>query len=276
MAISLFENSSVYAHAEPSWDLANELLQADTKEQLEKFAESHPQILDGYRDNHVFFVPSYPKGLFATHVEEDEHLKYAFLTLTDYRQIQSVLTRALNIKQAVDNKLIHSSADLEALGISYKLENECSYELEIVFEPDTCVYKEWLRHQQGGSFCGAKAWAPALTIGDKNIYETAALYAFDTIVNNHLAGAHLGSWYGSRKIYVSSDIAAVWLGVLEKLNGKDSYIGVCKNCGKLFIAEKARSHKREFCNNDGKCRKAWHYKQSKEKRREQKNGKNEK
>ena len=94
---------------------------------------------------------------------------------------------------------------------------------------------------------------------------------FDNIANAYLQGVRPISAMGRITLSVAPcSIAGMWVGVVNALSHETSYIGICKNCGKPFIAEKARSHKREFCNNDGKCRKAWHYKQSKEKRKEQK------
>lgn len=94
---------------------------------------------------------------------------------------------------------------------------------------------------------------------------------FDDIANAYLQGVRPVSVMGRITLSVAPcSIAGMWVGIVNALSHETSYIGICKNCGKPFFAEKARNHKREFCNNGDKCKMAYYNKKYAEKRKEQK------
>ena len=248
----MLSEDSIYLFGEPNCEMADELLQADTKEKLEKFAKEYPSIL-------LYSVK-----------------RYIPLTLKDFNAMRTVLVKALEFATAADDCSLHNPESLKEIGINITRYEE-EYLIGLNIQLEQCEYKKWIEQQENNFITKDIYNYPTMLFSEDEVYEYAAKTAFDEIVSFHLRNVHLIS--SNKKMgfsLVSNSIEALWLGVLEKSSGKDSYIGICKNCGKPFFAEKARSHKREFCNNGGKCKDAYNNKRKAEKRKEQNNGKNEK
>ena len=290
--------NSIYSNhglsGEPDWEIAEELIQADTEEKLISFAEKYPNLLPYYRDEATGEVHS---GSFPTKNEiKTKTFREKELSLKDYELMRIVLVKALEIRAAAENISLHNQEDFEKLGFSFEEEdgylavflniderlnldlithNRLKKNDPVFCDYYNCFYRRWLLNQDFSFLLQPLNISDVIEANMQNLYERVAFGAFDEIINSHIGHARVESYLGKYRIYLrENSIESLWLGVLEKSSGKDSYIGICKNCGKPFFAEKARNHKREFCNNGDKCKMAYYNRKYAEKRREQNNGKN--
>ena len=246
----MLDKESIYCDGVPDWKMANELLHADTTEKLENFAKEHP-----------FGISDNLGGGFS-------------FALKDFSAMRSVLIKALEFAAAADDCSLYNPESLKEIGINIT-RTEKEYEIELNIQLEPCNYTEWIKEE---TLLGYVISAyPVKSFSENDICRFAASTAFDEIINTHLRNVKLISCNKKMGFSIEPNSAeSLWAGVLEKSTEKDSYIGVCKNCGKPFFAEKARSRKRKFCNNGDKCKTAYGNRKKLEKRKEQKNGKNEK
>lgn len=254
----MFDKNSIYDLGEPDWNLAEQLIQADTTKKLEQFANENPRILSMTSEA---AIPRIQK-----------------LKLTDYKEMRNVLIWALELAAAADDSSLHNPESLKKLGINI-IGNDEFYSVKFGMHIEPCSYKDWLKFQWLGHWYNRfeeyEEVFPTALFEENEIYDIAASSIFEMILNSHLNSTRLIGVNKQMKIFMGfKSIESIWAGVLEKSSGNDSYIGLCKNCGKPFIAKSTMYHKREFCNNGDKCKAAYNNRKKLEKRKEQNNGKN--